>query len=378
MNFSNISAIVDALGNIRRRRLTSQIPPLLRTWLVAAVMSLLFAGTPRPVPAAGASPVVVVAAETRRMTPLIQVAGTVISRTDSRLAAQVDGQVIWVAEVGTQLEAGGVAARLDDVLIRDVLVEAQARLAREQANVRFNKAEAQRLAKLAKDNHAALSRLDQAQRDLSIARSELAAAESRVMQTREKQERTTIKTPFSGVVTEQFIQAGEWADPGTPIVRLVDTASLEAQAWIPVTALPYIRSGTRLGLTIAGQSETGTVRTLVPVGDDQSRLYELRLLLDGDGWSAGQSVRIAIPTAESRAALVIPRDALVLRRDGTTVFRVLADNTAERIIVETGLAEGDFIEVIGAVQPGDAIVIRGGERLRAGQQVAPTQQVSGE
>jgi len=378
MNFSNISAIVDALGNIRRRRLTSQIPPLLRTWLVAAVMSLLFAGMPRPVPAAGASPVVVVAAETRRMTPLIQVAGTVISRTDSRLAAQVDGQVIWVAEVGTQLEAGGVAARLDDVLIRDVLVEAQARLAREQANVRFNKAEAQRLAKLAKDNHAALSRLDQAQRDLSIARSELAAAESRVMQTREKQERTTIKTPFSGVVTEQFIQAGEWADPGTPIVRLVDTASLEAQAWIPVTALPYIRSGTRLGLTIAGQSETGTVRTLVPVGDDQSRLYELRLLLDGDGWSAGQSVRIAIPTAESRAALVIPRDALVLRRDGTTVFRVLADNTAERIIVETGLAEGDFIEVIGAVQPGDAIVIRGGERLRAGQQVAPTQQVSGE
>jgi RND family efflux transporter MFP subunit len=332
----------------------------------------------RPVPAAGAPPVIVVAAETRQMTPLIQVAGTVISRTDSRLAAQVEGQVLWVAEVGTQLETDGVAARLDDVLIRDVLVEEQARLAREQANVRFNQAEAQRLAKLAKDNHAALSRLDQAQRDLSIARSELAAAESRLMQTQEKQERTTIKAPFAGVVTEQFIQAGEWADPGTPIVRLVDTASLEAQAWIPVTALPYIRSGTRLGLTIAGQPASGTVRTLVPVGDDQSRLYELRLLLDGDGWSAGQSVRIAIPTAESRPALVVPRDALVLRRDGTTVFRILADNTAERITVETGIAEGDFIEIVGAVQPGDAIVIRGGERLRAGQQVTPTQQVSGE
>jgi RND family efflux transporter MFP subunit len=376
MCFSNISAIVDVLGNIRRRRLTSQTDHFLRTWLVAVVMFLLFIGALRPVPAA--TPVVVVAAETRQMTPLIQVAGTVISRNDSRLAAQVDGQVTWVAEVGTQLETEGVAARLDDVLIRDVLVEEQARLAREQANVRFNKAEAQRLAKLAKDNHAALSRLDQAQRDLSIARSELAAAESRILQTREKQERTSIKAPFAGVVTEQFIQAGEWADPGTSIVRLVDTASLEAQAWIPVTALPYIRPGTRLGLTITGETATGTVRTLVPVGDDQSRLYELRLLLDGDGWSAGQSVRIAIPTAESRPALVIPRDALVLRRDGATVFRILDDNKAERITVETGLAEGDFIEVIGAVRPGDAIVIRGGERLRAGQQVTPTQQVSGE
>ena len=348
----------------------------LRPWLVTGALFLLFACM--PVPAAGPSPVVVVAAKTRQMTPLIQVAGTVISRNDSRLAAQVDGQVIWVAEVGAQLETGGVAARLDDVLIRDVLVEEEARLAREQANVRFNQAEAQRLAKLAKDNHAALSRLDQAQRDLSIARSELAAAESRLMQTREKQERTTIRAPFAGVVSEQFIQAGEWADPGTPIVRLVDAVSLEAQAWIPVTALPYIRPGTRLGMTISGQSATGTVRTLVPVGNDQSRLYELRLLLDGDRWSAGQGLRIAIPTAESRPALVVPRDALVLRRDGTTVFRILADNTAERITVETGIAEGDFIEVVGTVRPGDVVVIRGGERLRAGQQVTPTLQASGE
>lgn len=346
--------------------------------LVGAVMLMAVSAMLLPAAAAGSPPVVVVAAETRQMTPMVQVAGTVISRNDSRLAAQVEGLVTWVAEVGTRLETGGVAARLDDVLIRDVLVEEQTRLAREQANVRFNQAEAQRLAELAKDNHAALSRLELAQRDLSIARSELAAAESRIMQIREKQERTTIKAPFAGVVTGQFIQAGEWADPGTPIIRLVDTAALEAQAWIPVTALPHISTGTRLGLTIAGQPATGTVRTLVPVGDDQSRLYELRLLLDGDSWSAGQSVRIAIPTAESRPALVVPRDALVLRRDGVTVFRILDDDTAERVTVETGLAEGDFIEVIGAVRPGDIVVIRGGERLRGGQQVTPTKQVTGE
>ena len=358
--------------------MTPRVIHFFQAWPVVGMLLPVFTGIPLPVLAAGSPPVVVVAAETRQMTPMVQVAGTVISRNDSRLAAQVEGLVNWVAEVGTQLEAGGVAAQLDDVLIRDVLVEEQARLAREQANVSYNKAEAQRLAKLARDNHAALSRLEQAQRDLSIARSELAAAESRITQTREKHDRTTIKTPFAGVVSEQFIQAGEWAEPGTPIVRLVDTAALEAQAWITVKALPHISTGTRLGLTIAGQPATGTVRTLVPVGDDQSRLYELRLLLDGDSWSAGQSVRIAIPTAESRPALVVPRDALVLRRDGVTVFRILDDNTAERVTVETGLAEGDFIEVTGAVRPGDMVVIRGGERLRGGQQVSPAKQVSRE
>jgi hypothetical protein len=138
-------------------RLYPRTDNFLRPWLAALAMFLPAAGLLTPVFAAGGAPVVVMQAETREMTPLIQVAGTVISRNDSRLAAQVAGQVTWVAEVGTSLATGDVAARLDDVLIRDVLVEEQARLAREQANVKFNKAEAQRLAKLAKDNHAAIS-----------------------------------------------------------------------------------------------------------------------------------------------------------------------------------------------------------------------------
>ena len=358
--------------------MSPHIDACMRPWLLAVLMFLSGIGLLSPVLAAGSTPVVVVAAEMREMTPLIQVAGTVISRNDSRLAAQVDGQVTWVAEVGTTLETGDVAARLDDVLIRDVLVEEQAQLATAEANVSFNQAEAQRLAKLAKDNHAAVSRLEQAQRDFAISRSELTAARSRIAQTQEKQQRTTIRAPFAGVVTERFIQAGEWADPGTAIVRLVDTGSLEAQAWIPVTALPYIRTGSRLGLTVAGQPAMGTVRTVVPVGDDQSRLYELRLSLQQGAWSAGQSVRIAIPVAEARMATVIPRDALVLRRDGTTVFRILEDNTAERIAVETGMAEGDYIEVIGDIGPGDDVVTRGAERLRAGQDGAPKQGAPGE
>ena len=353
-------------------------PLISRCRLFSGVLLLLWAGWSLPVPAAKPVPVVVSVAEVRQLTPLVQVAGSVISRNDTRLAAQVEGQVTWVADVGTRLKADEVAAQIDDVLIRDVLVEEQARVTREQANVTFHQADVKRLAQLAKDNHAAQSRLDQAQRDLSIARSELTAARARVKQSNEKLERTAVRAPFTGVVSDQFIQAGEWADPGTPVVRLVDTGSLEAQAWMPVTALPYIRENMEIGLTIAGQATIGTVRTFVPVGDDQSRLYELRLTLGSGDWSAGQIVRVAIPTAEAEPATVIPRDALVLRRDGSSVFRILADNTAERVTVTTGKAQGDLIEVIGAIQPGDRVVIRGGERLRAGQEVTVTEQVSGE
>ncbi|MCK5479661.1 MAG: efflux RND transporter periplasmic adaptor subunit, partial [Gammaproteobacteria bacterium] len=86
----------------------------------------------------------------------------------------------------------------------------------------------------------------------------------------------------------------------------------------------------------------------------------------------GQGVRVAIPTAEPQSAVVIPRDALVLRRDGSSVFRILDDDTAERITVVTGIADGDWIAVSGGISPGDRVVVRGGERLKAGDSVSLT------
>jgi RND family efflux transporter MFP subunit len=322
-------------------------------------------------------PVVIREAESRSLTPMQQVAGTLISRHDARLAAQVEGQAVWVAEVGTRLARGKAATRLDDTLIREELAENEASVERALASVEFSRAELKRLEQLAEKSHAAESRLDQVRRDLAVARSELSAARARTDQSREKLQRTAILAPFDGVVTQRFIQAGEWADAGAAVVRLVDTAELEAQAWVPVTMLAHIREGMELKFTANGSRGTGKVRTLVPVGDRQSRLYEVRLVIDDGGWSPGQSVRLTVPTAAARTATVVPRDALVVRRDAVSVFRVTNDNVAEQLQVETGIADGDYIEVTGDVRAGDRIVIRGSERLRNGQAVSPSETLPG-
>jgi RND family efflux transporter MFP subunit len=323
------------------------------------------------------APVVVSSAQARTLTPMQQVAGTLISRNDTRLAAQVEGQVVWVAEVGTQLPAGEAATRLDDTLIRQELAEHEASVARAQASVEYNRAELRRLEQLAEKSHAAQSRLDQVRRDLAVARSELTAARARTTRSAEKLERTAIRAPFGGVVTERFIEIGEWADAGSAVVRLVDTQALEVQAWVPVAMLPYVAAGMELEFVANGTGGRGRVRTLVPVGDLQSRLYEVRLTVAADGWSSGQSVRLSVPAAASRTATVVPRDSLVLRRDGTSVFRVGPDNTAEKVSVTTGIADGDYIEVGGKIGPGDRVIIRGGERLRDGMKVEPLEQLPG-
>ena len=72
---------------------------------------------------------------------------------------------------------------------------------------------------------------------------------------------------------------------------------------------------------------------------------------------------------QARQVLAVPRDALILRREGTTIFKVKDDMTVEQVNVITGLGAGEHIEVSGDIVAGDRVVVRGGERLGNGMAV---------
>lgn len=317
------------------------------------------------------APVVVETATSQRLAPVSWYPATVISRNKARLAAEVAGRLTAVAEVGTNLARGDVVARLDDTLLQQTLNENLAAVSREQARLKFLSAEVRRLEKLAKQNTATQSQLEEAVANLGVTRSELAATQARVDHTRERIERTVLYAPFDGVVVERLLEPGEWAEEGSAVLRLVDSSSLYVQAWVPVQALRYVSENTSLRLKANPKETDGTVHTIVPVGDARSRLYELRILVNDGIFSVGQDLRVAVPAAEPREVVAIDRDALVLRRDGAVVYRVGADETAERVEVETGIAAGRLIEVSG-IRDGDRVVVRGGERLRPGQKVLVT------
>lgn len=304
------------------------------------------------------------------LSPTTWYPATVISRHDARVAAEVAGRIIEVAEIGTRLAEGTPAARLDPTLLRQELAEARATVAREEARLVYLDQEVKRQQRLARQNNAAQSQLDQAVAELGVTRAELAAARARVEQTRERLERTVVRAPFAGIVTERVLQAGEWAEPGDTVIRLVDPGALEVQVRVPAHVLRFIQAGTELSMQASPETARGRVATIVPVGDDRSRLYELRIAIADVPWPVGQSLRVAIPTAASRDVVAVPRDALVLRRDGASVYRVLPDGTADRVAVEPGIAAGRYIEVTGGIEAGDRVVTRGGERLRPGQTVS--------
>jgi multidrug efflux pump subunit AcrA (membrane-fusion protein) len=108
----------------------------------------------------------------------------------------------------------------------------------------------------------------------------------------------------------------------------------------------------------------------VAVGSENTHQFELRLDIESDQFPVGQTLRVSIPISDAREALVVPRDALVLRPEGISVFVVDQDRKAKQITVTTGIGYGQQIEVSGDLKDGDTVIVRGNERLQPGQAVS--------
>ena len=348
--------------------------PTGKAMLGATLLAALACASTAQAQESGMPPALVQVAEARMQTlaPVTLVPGTVVSRDDARLAAELDGRLVEVAEVGTLVEAGEPVARIEDTRLVLRHQELVAEIQRAEARLEFLEREEQRFAQLAESNLAAATQLEQTRSDRDMARSELSVAESRLALNTDQRERTVIRAPFPGTVVERLMTPGERANDGGSVVRLVNHENLEVIARAPLTYYRYVRPGQRLALTTRGVDAEGVVRTVVAVGDENTHQFELRLDLEAGTFPVGQTLRVSVPMDEMREVLAVPRDALVLRPEGITLFRIDENNTAHQVNVTTGIGAGDQIEVNGPLSPGDPVVVRGNERLRPGQPVTVT------
>jgi RND family efflux transporter MFP subunit len=359
--------------------------PLHRYAIVAAVaaccvaVALAQSGGDAATPAAAAPeppPVrVEVAAATHvELAPLHWAPGSVASREDARVAGETGGRVVFVAEVGTALRAGDVLARLDETPLRLRERQAEADRARLRAQLDFSRKQEVRYAALVREGGISGAQLDQVVAERRMREQDLAAADVALEQAQLALRQASVRAPFAGVVVERSVQLGEFLTVGAPVARLVNPDALEVRTRAPVALAGKLRAGAIVSLRDGEQVADHPLATVVPVGDEASRQLELRVALtaaqvDAHGWVVGAAVQVGVPSAAPRAVVAVPRDALMLRKDGNYVVRVGADGGSERVPVETGSAQGDLVEVSGGVEAGDLLIVRGGERLLPGQRV---------
>jgi len=316
------------------------------------------------------APVEVAAAETLAMSATVLAPGTVVSRNDAAVAAEVAGSLRMVAEVGDRISKGDVIAAIDDSDLQLQLQYADATVRRLDASLKYLNSQLDRQRKLASQNIAARYELDETESRRDMTQQELVQARIAREQTELLIAKSRVRAPFAGRIVERYRDEGEYISVGGELVRLVDTDNIEVRAQAPMSVARQLSEGTQVIIRDSDRRADSIIRTVIPVGDERSRMIEVRISLADTDWVIGAAVRVALPEADPVAVVAVPRDALILRQNSTYVFRVNGDNTVEQIMVATGIGNGAMIEVRGDLAAGDQIVVRGGERLSPGQAVA--------
>ena len=313
---------------------------------VSLALLLATAGARAQVPEATVETATVTLEET---SSVMSLPGTVISTRDAAIAAEISGRLTWVARVGDRIEAGESLAHIDDHLLRLQLRNDEAEIARLEADIQYNRRQIARLQRLAVTHNMAQSELDEAESRLQMRLQEQRIAEVNRDRTLYDLSRTKVSAPFTGVVAARAMTPGEYTRLGDALVRLVDTNELEISVNAPLRVARYNAVGSTAQVESGDEIASTTIRGMVPVGDERSRMMELRLVAHFGDWLIGEAVTVMLPDGERRSALSVPRDALVLRDREVYVYSVSEEGTARKVPVRTLAGHGERIAVEGAL-----------------------------
>lgn len=319
------------------------------------------------------SSVQVASATLRPIAPSISVTGVVQSRGGADLAAPLSGRLLWVAEPGQRVRQGEVIARFDVAELRLLRQEQAARVNRGTVAVRAAQREVERMQ--AAGNAVAKIQVAQSEDARDLAGGDLAVARATLAQTDERIAKAVLRASGDGVVSERLKRAGEETNRGDLIVRLASPQNLELRLFLPLKYLSAMSVGSSVQVQVASKLWPAPVRAIVPVGDARTQSFDAFVDVGqlGVPVTAGDTLKVDIPLAAQRNALVVPRDAVVIRAEGAYVFRLKSGDkgalSAERVPVRIGIASGADLAVEGALAPDDRVVVRGAETLKDGAAV---------
>jgi len=251
----------------------------------------------------------------------------------------------------------------------------RARVDEARAALREQQREYARVSELRGRKVASQTQLDQSETALALAKSRLLAAEADLGVAERALRDATVRAPFSGLIAERFVSRGEFVTPGQKLFDLVSLDPIEVEFRLTEVDSSRAALGQTVAIRVAPFPDEvfeGRVTVVSPIIDERSRTLRVKARIDNadERLRPGLFARIDLGVAKRSGVAMIPEDAVLQRADGPVVFRMVADDRVERVVIATGEHHDGKVEVIRGVVPGDRVVTRGQFRLTDGERVA--------
>lgn len=352
---------------------------VLNTALAAAgVAALLFAhaDTARAQGQRPPAPVVVAEVVESEVSASVDLVGSVRALKATTVSAEIAGAVkSFPKREGDRVEKGEAVCNLDQTLYWIKAREAKGLLDQAMAALEKSKLAARRATELYERKVASQENKQNADLDVEYSEASLKLRQAEYDTALYNVERTEIKAPYGGFITQKNADVGGWVEKGDTIFEIVETRQVEVIAEIPERQMAAATPGKEVQMTFDAYPDrvfVGEIAALVPKANLKTHTFPVRILLDNSEFlvKAGMFARVSIPSHEKKKALLIPRDAVVWRFRKALVFTADAKGAVRSIQVRLGRQYGEMVEASGGIEPGMKLIVTGNEILRDGQTVA--------
>ena len=290
------------------------------------------------------------------------------------MASEVEGLVqAFPAEEGMKVTRGQLLARLRTETLQIRLDSALALYRESGARYQRAKRDLNRIRVLFKKQLVTQKDFDDALAEETALKERLSQLKADIRQVRDSLNKSRIVAPFDGWITQEFTEIGQWVEEGGAIVEIVDLSHVQVEVPLPERYVSQIQIHDPVTATFDGLpafEARGRVFSLVAQADRAARTFPVKVEIPNPDLAikSGMVSRVTLQIDRPHQGIVVPKDALVLRRGKAFVFRV-NEGTVEQIPVTAVLHVEDLVEIEGSVQAGMDVVVEGNERLFPGQPV---------
>ncbi len=346
----------------------------LTQFLVIAMALLLAACSEKPPVVEDIRPVRAIQIASAGAENVVELAGEIQPRYESRLGFRVGGKVIArQVEIGSVVKRGQLLMQIDPRDLQLSQSQANASVNAAASNLSLAKAEYERYRELRQKNFVSQAVLDAKEAAYKSALANHEQSNAALNIATNQNSYANLVADADGVVTALQAEAGQVVAAGTPVVQLARTGEKEARISIPEDQVEMVRQVKEMQVRIwANQALVlrGQLRELSPVADPATRTYTAKISIPNAPPEVrlGMTATVRFITKADKNLIRLPLTALLNEKNQTSIW-VIENGAVKSVPVQVGGVMGNEVVIASGVNAGQMIVTAGVNTLRAGQKV---------
>ncbi len=334
------------------------------------------------------TPVSIVTAKTGELREEVPLTGSVASIRNAQISPKESGYIESLdVDEGSIVSKGDVILQLDRQLADLEIARVKAQLSEARARQRELVRQRDEAAELVKKKHVAATTFESAAAEVEINQAVIQRLATELQRQQAIAARHTVYAPFDGVIAEKLVEVGQWVDSNNALFNLIELNPLRIEVAVPQFYFNRLDVNTPVTIrydAIPDQVFNASVTAKIPVSNQTARTFPVFIQIENSHQviAPGMSARVSFQLRgkETVKSLLLPRDAIVQKPDGTKTVWVVADkdgaSQARPVQVTTGKSVRENIEINSKeIAIGDRIVVKGNELLRPGQNVNVIEQL---